>query len=261
MVAYWTAEADQYTSSTIKWGEMELRLNKITALAYATEEEMADASIALAPVFDKRASEAILFKIYEALITGTGAGMPLGILNSHALVTVPLETNQGTQTILHKNINKMYHRLWSPSRKRAVWFVNPNLEEQLEYISFNDDATNQRPIYIPPGGLSAAPYGTLKGRPVIPLEYCYDFGQRGDIIFADLSQYVTLRKAGAGGGIQSAQSIHVRFLYDETAFKFSYRFDGQPLWSAPKEDYRGTTLRSPFVTLANRSGESSSSGL
>jgi hypothetical protein len=33
------------------------------------------------------------------------------------------------------------------------------------------------------------------------------------------------------------------------------------MWSAPVEDYRGSTKRSPFITLANRSGESSSSGL
>lgn len=261
MIAYWTAEAEEYTASKIKWGEMELRLNKITALAYATEEEMADAAFALAPIFDRRASEAIMFKIHESIITGTGAGMPLGILHSKALLTIPLEPNQAANTILHRNINKLYHRMYTPSRRRSVWFVHPNFEEQLPFTYFNDDTTNQRPIYMPPSGLSASPYGTLMGKPVIPLEYCMDFGQKGDVIHADLSQYVTLKKAGGDGGIKSASSIHVRFLFDETAFKFSFRFDGQPLWSAPKEDYRGTTQRGPFVVLANRSGESSSSGL
>jgi HK97 family phage major capsid protein len=261
MVAYWLPEAEQYTSSSMRWGEMELRLNKITALAYATDEEIADAAIALGPLFDKRAGEAIMFRVNEAIITGTGAGMPLGILNSPALITVPLIANQEERTIMHQNINKIFYTMHPKHRSRAVWFVHPNLEEQLNFISFTDDTVNKRPIYMPPSGLSTAPYGTLMGRPVIPLEYLYDFGQRGDILFADLSQYVTLRKAGGDGGIKQATSIHVRFLFDETAFKFSFRVDGQPLWSSPVEDYRGTTQRGPFVTLANRSGGSSSSGL
>jgi HK97 family phage major capsid protein len=261
IAAYWLPEAEEYTSSKMKWGEMRLSLDKITALAYATDEEISDAAVALGPLFDKRAGEAIMFRVHESIINGTGAGQPLGILRSAALIEIPLEVNQGEQTILHRNINKMYHRMHPRLRSQAVWFVHPNLEENLEYISFNDDSTNQRPIYMPPGGLTSTPYGTLKGRPVIPLEYCYDFGQRGDIIFANLGEYVMLRKSGSDGGIKSASSIHVRFLFDETAFKFSFRIGGQPMWSAPIEDYRGTTKRSPFITLANRSGGSSSSGL
>jgi len=261
MVAYWQPEAEAYTSSSVKWGEMELRLNKITALAYTTEEELADASIALGSLFETRASQAIMFRVNESIITGTGAGMPLGILNSPALIIVPLQQNQDASTILHRNLNKMFYRMHPRHRAKARWYVHPNMEEQLNFITFDDDTTNKRPVYIPPGGISTSPYGSLYGRPVIPLEYMYDFGQRGDILFADPSQYITLRKAGGDGGIKSATSMHVRFLYDEQAFKFSFRVDGQPSWSSPIEDYRGTTTRGPYVTLANRSGASSSSGL
>jgi len=260
-VAYWTHEADQFTASVLKWGRMRLQLHKLTALFYATDEELADARIALEPQFTKGAGRAISFKVNEAMLTGTGAGMPLGVLNSPALITVPLELNQEPNTILHKNINKMYHRMHPVLRSNAVWLAHPNLIEQLEYIVFINDTVNNHPIYMPPGGLTERPFGVLKGRPVIPCEYCFDYGQRGDIIFADYSQYAMLRKAGGDGGIKSASSMHVRFLFEEMAFRFSFRIDGQPLWSAPIEDYRGTTKRGPFITLANRSGESSSSGL
>jgi hypothetical protein len=47
-------------------------------------------------------------------------------------------------------------------------------------------------------------------------------------------------------------SMHVRFLYDETAFRFVFRMDGQPLWDKPLTPYKGTTTTSTTVTLATR---------
>jgi len=79
--------------------------------------------------------------------------------------------------------------------------------------------------YLPPGGLSQAPYGTLFGRPVIPIEQCQTMGTVGDIILADMSEYILIDK----GGIQNASSIHVRFVNDETCFRFVYRVDGRKL--------------------------------
>ena len=62
-------------------------------------------------------------------------------------------------------------------------------------------------MYIPAGGLSEKPYATLFGRPVIPLEQCNAAGEVGDIILADIGQYLMIDK----GGVKAASSIHVRF--------------------------------------------------
>lgn len=260
VLAYWMAEADQYTPSQTRFQRIGLELHKLGVLTYVTEEEMSDSAMSLGPVLTRKAGNAIRFKVNESFIWGTGVGKPLGVMRSNALVVVPIETNQDQDTILHKNINKMYHRLHPDLRAGASWYVHPNLQEQLEYITFNDDASlNPVPIYMPPGGLTASPYGTLKGRPVIPTEYMKDFGFYGDILFANFSQYASLQKSG--GGIKSASSIHVRFLFDEMAFKWMYRIGGQSMWPSTLQDYNGTTERSPFVTLQDRSGESSSSGV
>ena len=104
------------------------------------------------------------------------------------------------------------------------------------------------PVYMPAGGLSAAPYDTLYSRPVLPVEHCAALGTVGDILFADFGQYLLADK----GGIQSASSIHVQFLTDETVFRFLYRVDGQPLWHAPLTPASGGSTRSPFVSLATR---------
>jgi len=260
VLAYWLAEADQFVASQPKWRRMRLELHKLGVLCYVTDEELADASVSLTDVLQRKAAKAIDFKINESFLWGTGVGQPLGVMRSNALVTQPLEPNQQVNTILHKNINGMYHKMRPELRAGARWYMHPNMEEILEYITFNDESTAPtNPIYMPPGGLSASPYGTLKGRPVVPLEYMRDLGIKGDILFANFGQYVTLTKPG--GGIKAASSIHVRFLFEEQAFRFSFRIDGQSLWPSPLEDYNGTVSRSPYVTLADRNEVSQSSGL
>jgi len=53
---------------------------------------------------------------YRAGQNPPGAGTPLGILNSTALITVAKETGQGSATVISENVNKMWKRLPAPSR-------------------------------------------------------------------------------------------------------------------------------------------------
>ncbi len=56
------------------------------------------------------------------------------------------------------------------------------------------------------------------------------------------------------GAIKRDVSIHVRFVHDETCFRFVKRLDGQPIPTAPLTPYKGAAgeKHSPFVTLAAR---------
>lgn len=153
-----------------------------------------------------------------------------------------LEKDQ-TEKITVENIVKMWSRLWTRSIGSAFWYVNQEIQPLLYSLKVGD-----RPVYIPAGGLSETPYATILGRPVVPLEQCPALGDVGDIILADLGQYMLIDK----GGIDAASSIHVRFLFDECVFRFVYRCDGQPIWSKPITPYKGSATLSPFVTLAAR---------
>lgn len=238
---YWEGEADQLSGSKPKFRILELSLKKLTGLCYATDELLQDAA-ALESVIKQAFTEEFGFKIDDAIIGGNGSGEPLGILKSGALVTVTKETSQ-TDILKVENLVKMWNRLWSRSRANAVWFINQELEPYLYTLKIGDTA-----VYVPAGGLSEKPYGTLFGRPVIPLEQCSAAGEVGDIILADISQYLLIDK----GGIKAASSVHVRFLYDENVFRFIYRVDGQPIWNKPLTPYKGSATVSPFVTLAKR---------
>ncbi|AFM40327.1 phage capsid family protein [Desulfosporosinus acidiphilus SJ4] len=244
--AYWEGESDQLLGSKPKFRQMELNLHKLTGLCYATDELLTDAT-ALESVISQGFAEEFGFKMDDGIINGTGAGMPLGIMNSKALVTVPKENSQASGTINIQNIVKMWSRCWGQSRQNAVWFINQDIEPQL-YTMALSVGTGGIPVYMPAGGISGSPYSTLYGRPVIPLEQCQTLGTVGDIVLADLSQYLIIDK----GGLSAASSIHVRFLYDENCFRFIYRVDGQPVWNTVLTPARGSNTLSPFVALQTR---------
>jgi len=238
---YWEGEADAHTGSKPKFRQMELSLKKLTGLCYATDELLQDAA-ALEAVIRQAFAEEFGFKMDDAILSGSGEGEPLGILNSGALVKVDADKSQ-TDLITVNNIAKMWNRLWSRSRANAVWYINQEIEPYLYTLQLGD-----KPVYIPAGGIADKPYGTLFGRPVVPLEQCSAAGEVGDIILADIGQYLLIDK----GGIKAASSIHVRFLYDENVFRFIYRVDGKPIWTKPLTPYKGSATVSPFVTLAKR---------
>lgn len=244
---YWAAEADTATASRPKFRQIELNMNKLFGLFYATDELLADAA-ALESVAMAAFSEEFGFKLDDGIIRGTGAGQPLGVLNAPSLVTVSKETGQAAASIVFDNLVKMWARCWGPSRTNAIWAYNQDIEPQLFSLGLIV-GTGGSPVYMPPGGLSASPYGTLFGRPMIPIEQASTLGTVGDIILMDPSQYVM----GDKGGMQSASSVHVRFIYDESVFRFTLRTDGQPLWASAMTPAQGSNTLSPFVALATRS--------
>ena len=247
--AYWKDEAASKTKSKPKFREIELSLNKLIGLCWATDELLQDAA-ALETVIMQGFSEEFAFKIQDGLLNGTGAGQLLGINTAGCLVAVPKEDGQLAQTIVKENIDNMWARMWPPSIPKSVWLINQNCYPQLFNMHI-DVGTGGAPVYLPPGGLSQSPYGTLLGRPVVPVEQCETLGTQGDIPFCDWSQYLFADK----GGVQSASSIHLKFDYDETVFRFVYRADGQPSWNAAltpfKDSVDGSTV-SPFIALAVR---------
>lgn len=252
---YWLDEGQQKPNSKPKFFKINLRLHKIAVLIYTTDELLQDSPISLETFLTNRAGSEIRFLSSDAIINGDNIGKPLGILNAPSLITVAAEDAQPAATINFANINKMWARLWAPSRANAVWLVNQEVEPQLDSLFFpvlngSGDIVNGFPVYQPQGGISGQPYSTIKGRPVIPTEWNPALGSKGDIILADLSQYMV----GTKGGVQSAMSIHLRFDYDETAFRFVLRMAGQPAWNKAVTPYRGTSgvTYSPYVTLAAR---------
>lgn len=257
---YWEGEASQIPTSKPLFEMGNFRLSKLTALVPISEELMQDAA-GLESWLRVKAPAKMTAKINTAIVAGTGVGQPLGIIPGYAavgasVIQVSKATSQPADTIWMTNIESMYSRMYAPWRRNAIWLINQDLEPQLSGMAFQASGaasllpgTNPVPAYLPPGGLSAAPYGTLKARPVVPIEACAAIGDLGDIIFADLNQYWSLTKAG---GIQADTSIHLYFDQALTAFRFIFRVNGQPAWSSTITRQNGGNTLSWAVALQAR---------
>ena len=246
--AYWTDEAAAMTASQPKFSQVSMSLEKLTCLFYATDELLQD-SAALASRVESSMTQELAFKLDDAIIEGDGAGKPLGLLNAPCTISVAAETSQASSTIVAENIIKMYSRIWAPSRARAIWIANADVIPQLYTMSIAV-GTGGVPIWIPGNNMSNTPSDTLLGKRIIYVEQCETLGTAGDIYLADMSQYGLIEK----GGVQSAMSIHVRFLNNETVFRFIMRTNGQPYWKAALTPFKGSSNTvSPFINLAVRS--------
>lgn len=248
VLVYWEGENDQLTQSKPNLKSETIKLNKLSALVPITEELMDDAP-ALDAYLRRKVPQKMDFAINNAIVNGTGAGKPLGILNANCLVSVAKESGQVADSIVFANIVNMWSRMYGPSRSNAVWLVNQDIEPQLMQMSF-EGTSSSVPAYMPANGLSASPYGTLMGRPVISTQACKTLGDKGDIILADMSQYMTAIKTG---GIRADVSMHLWFDYDTLAFRFIFRVGGQPWWSSSISPLNGSNTLSCFVTLDERS--------
>lgn len=247
--AYWANEAETAGGGKPKFGNIELKLKKLLATSYATEELLADTS-ALEAIFKRAFTEELMFKTEDGVFNGSGSGQMLGFMNSSALITVPKESGQAAGTIVAQNILNMTARLSARSMRNAVWYINQDILPQLWNLTIGS-GTATHLMFAPPGLTNDnknAPYGTLMGRPVYPVEYSATLGTTGDIVLVDLSNYITIDK----GGMDWSESMHVRFLYDEMTFKITYRLDGQPAWKKPLTPANGSSTVSPFIALETR---------
>lgn len=245
--AYREGEVDPATASKTKFGLWECRVTDLKALCYVTERLLNDAPALESLIMDMMPQE-FIYKLEEEILAGTGGIQCKGIIGDPATVSVAKETGQAATTLLYENIIKMWSRCWGRSRGKAKWYHNQDVEPQLLSMTLNA-GTAGVPLFIPPNGVSGSPYATLMGKPLVPVEQAETLGTVGDIILADMSEYALVRK----GGLTSASSIHVKFIYDEMTFKFGMRVNGKPKWKTVLTPAKGTAnTLSPFVTVATR---------
>jgi HK97 family phage major capsid protein len=254
VLGYWEGEAQQLSGTRPKFRNLNLKLKKLTVMTFVTNELLTDSATALEQYLGRVAPDEIQFKILDGLINGDGAGIPLGIVNDPAFIQVAKDSGQAAKTITYLNVMNMYNSMWAPSRARSIWVYNQEIEPQLWQMAL-PVGTGGVPVYLPPGvgggqftgggssrpfgaaganATESSPYAMLYGRPALCLEQCPGLGLTGDLMLIDWSQYIAIMK----GSIQSAMSIHLKFDYDETVFRWIFRMDGQGAWSTPLTPYK-----------------------
>jgi HK97 family phage major capsid protein len=250
-LAYWLAEASTITATYPKFKNLAFSAKKLVVAIFVTNELLGDVPMLEAHIRRVFAAE-LGFKIDLGILAGDGAGKLLGMINSPCTITVPKETGQSAASLVTENINKMFSRLPAPSRRRAVWLVNEDIDQQLDTLVNVVGGAGATPpsasaLYVPTGA-AGNEFPLLKGRPVLTMEQCSLTGTPGDIVLADPEHYILI-----DGGVTPVLSVEVEFLTDSSVWRFVLRCDGQPAFASPITPYNGSSnTRSPFVALAAR---------
>jgi len=244
----WVGQGTAVSAGRPKFRAMELKLKKLMAFVYGTDELIIDAA-AFSAFVSRILPKELVFRLEDAIVNGDGSNKPAGFLNSGAAITV---TRNTASRVLYEDASNMWKRMWAPLRPTSVWMVDQSVEQELEQMSIAiGTAGVLAPIYRP-AGISVGPTGTqgyspatLYGRPILTTEYGAALGTVGDIILVNPGEYTVIDK----GGVDMAVSLHVAFLTDEQVWRFTYRADGQLNWNAALTPKSGGSTLSCVVTL------------
>jgi HK97 family phage major capsid protein len=238
----WRPQTVSISASRVTMEQITLQANSLGGIAYVSNELLSDSAISFAALLEAGFRDAVADAIIRARLSGTGAGEPLGILNCPALISVST-TGQTTGTLVSGNILGMRKRCWRYST--AVWLANHDIYEVLAGVHVagtNSDSF----LFQPARGIDVP--DTLLGRPIIFTEYAQSLNTVGDIILCNWSEYLV----GNLQGIQTAESMHVRFENNENTFRVTMRQAGAPWWRSALTPVNSSDTLSPFVALATR---------
>jgi HK97 family phage major capsid protein len=236
----WLRENEEGTVGTGNVRAIELVARPGAIYLEASNELVADT-----PEFEANLEGRLQVAIGEVLdyhyLNGSGAGMPLGVLKSPALIVVSKESAQSADTLVWANIVKMFARHSAPMS--AVWVCSPSCLTQLLTLTTTGNAGSSLPAVIQgaDGALS------MLGRPVLPSHKMPVLGDQGDIGLYDFSAYYV----GLRQGMALERSGHIGFTRNQMNYRMVLRLDGMPKLNTPITGKDNQTY-SPFVTLEAR---------
>lgn len=239
MKLLWTAEGTSRTETEPTWRQVELRAWDLTGYCVQSNPHYQDSGSGVEGYLRKLFAGAIAWYEDFAYFNGSGAGMPLGVINSAAAKTVSRQTgSQFTQQDLYNMSKALLPASWS----RSVWFANPahwewftKLTQWQANIVMDDIPGNPMPHFL------------LQGRPGYFTEKLPGLNSPGDVVLMDPSLYVL----GDRNALEIAVSFDepTAFLKNQAVWRVTYRGDGQPQFSKTLTLADGTTTVSPYVVL------------
>lgn len=247
--AQWMDEEEQHTAQQMKFGTFSMSLKKLGLFAYMSYELLEDSPYTMEVLLRDSFRDAFTFEMNDKALRGTGAGQIQGVLNAPANIEVAEETGQAADTILYENVVNMYRR--QANRGNAIWLANEDTMTQLMLMSI-PVGTSGIPCWQPANAAAGIPYDTLFGRPIFWNKHCSTVGDVGDLIFVDWDSYYLGMKGAAGDTGRFETSSHLKFDYDQMAYKLLYRLDGACAWKSAVTPPQATDTISPIVTIAAR---------
>ena len=232
----WTEATGALNNLSISFSQIEVDGYKVGGFVAIANSTLEDSDLNLVNEIMDSIGQAIGLGVDKSILFGTGTKMPLGVATRLAQTSAPADwdANGPAWTDLHSlNVLKFDPTSMTPETFFAnllaalgvaksnysdggkVWCMNSKTYTHLmtKMIAFNSA-----------GALVSAAGGTMPivGGDIVIFEFIADY----DIIGGYASLYLLAERAGA----QLASSDQVRFLEDQTVFKGTARYDGQPVF-------------------------------
>lgn len=222
----WGDESTAFSSTSPTFKKIQLNANKMLGYSLVPNEILDDSVVNLANFLVGWFGKAMAYEEDYRFLRGTGAGQPLGIITDPNVPTVDRTT---ASYIKGTDIDAMWEKLPAWAEQNAAWITTKEGMKHLMRIRsgvYNATTTSidetKGDLLFLRSYVEGVP-STMLGRPVLITDKLPAVGTQGDLILADLSQYYI----GDRQGFAVDVSPHVRFNYDELAFRFKKRVDGQ----------------------------------
>lgn len=239
MVMSWVEEATNRPETNPQFKQIELTAHELGGYVPVSNTLLADNAVALDALLTPLMAKGVGWHRDYAFLRGDGVGKPLGVLNAPASISVSRNAATSFKLV---DAASMLSRLLISSMSNACWVMSQTVIPQLVQMT---DAGN-RVVWIPlSGGATQAIPTTLFGLPIIYTEKLPALGTAGDAMLLDLSAYLI----GDRMQVEIMSSIHALFRQNQTAWRCTGRFDGQPWLDSTIRLADGVTTVSPFIYL------------
>jgi HK97 family phage major capsid protein len=205
-----------------------------------------DSIVSFAAIIDAGMRDQFAHHMLGEKLRGLGGNEYLGVITDTGGATISV-AREAASKIRGIDITNMTKRLWR--RRNAIWIANHDTKGEISRLGLGVYDSGATPLsgaailYRP--SLAPGQPEMLDGLPLFYSEYASQLGTAGDLVLSDWSQYLD----GLYQPIQSAESMHVRFLNREQTFMLWLRNAGAPWWRSPLTPHKGTNTLAPFVIL------------
>jgi len=248
IIVYWEDELSQMSASRPEIARIELKLKKLAALGYVSDEWIKWSPVTMGSWLIPKFGEAIAYVEDYNFINGKGGGQPKGIRASGARIEIAKEGSQDPDTLVIANTTKMVAQLRRLGNE--VWLMNQTVFPQLPMLNV-EVGTGGAPVFVTNAAVGVPQ--SLWGIPIVVTEKVPTLGDADDVMLVSARDYII---ADDQSGPEIASSIHFKFDYGQVAFRVSKFVDGAPFtasaYTPPTVGSTAPNTLSPVIGLAER---------
>lgn len=254
MTFAWASEGAAIASSTPAFGRTVLEARKAAALITAPNELVDDAAGAFGDFLARVVAMGYSWFEDDAFFNGTGVGEPQGLINAPCAVAT---TRQSGSTVQFLDVVGMFKSLHPASKGKGMtpgvtstaWLLSSSAMDQILELNYQVTIGMTTTPIAPPGWFEAGDGDqvgpSMLGLPAFVTDHQPALGTAGDVILADLSNYLIGDRMEM---LVERSAAGPTFISDTSDFRVKARVDGR-YWIQSAETTEAGQQVSPVVVL------------